>query len=315
MSAYKLSFVVPIYGVEQYIGKFAESVFNQTRSGVQYVFVNDGTRDASMEILERLIDEKYAHLRKDIVIVHQENQGLPIARKTGIVNASGEYILLIDSDDWIEPTTVEKLTDAMAQSDADMICFGFYKERRNRYTLKRNKMYKIEEKLTFIADLYNYRAFGYTWNKCFRRSLYVDYEMHTPPHGMHEDIYLMSQIIYHARSFYHIKDYLYHYRTFNLSSISSQSRRNREVTSVYNQLDLYDKFRSDIDHSPLKEAAGGIVLRAVWNGLKFKEDFYATYPWLEEEVRKARVGGDYLLPLYKQLYVKLYNHRRMNKKQ
>lgn len=313
MSSYKLSFVVPIYGVEQYIRQFAESVFNQTYEGVQYVFVNDGSKDASMYILNSVIDEKYSHLRKDIIIVNQENQGLPVARKTGLAHATGEYILLIDSDDWVEPTMAEKLVKAIDETGADLIYFGFYKERLRRRSLKQERHYTIEQKETFVADLYNYRAFGYTWNKCFRRRLYTEQETYTPIYGMHEDIYLMSQIIYRARSFYHLKEYLYHYRTYNMSSISSQNRRNREIPSVYNQLDLYEKYRHDIAHSPIRKAGGGIVLRAVWNGKKYGVDYYAAYPWLSQAVKDASLSMDYLLPLYKQIYVKIYNYVRSRK--
>ena len=82
---YRLSLIVPIYGVERYIKQFAESALGQSYDDIQFVFVNDGTKDKSMEILEELIEERFNQLRPRIVIVNKENGGLPSARKmTGL---------------------------------------------------------------------------------------------------------------------------------------------------------------------------------------------------------------------------------------
>ena len=106
---YKVSLIVPIYGVERYIRQFAESALGQTYDDMQFVFVNDGTKDRSMEILQELIDEKYSSLKSRIVIINKENGGLPSARKAGLDVAEGEYILFADSDDWLDTDAVMKV--------------------------------------------------------------------------------------------------------------------------------------------------------------------------------------------------------------
>lgn len=87
-----ISIIAPIYGVEQYITKFAESLFTQDYPHTEYIFVNDGTKDRSIEILEKLIDEKYSHLKSQIKIIHKKNGGLPAARRTGLEHATGDYV-------------------------------------------------------------------------------------------------------------------------------------------------------------------------------------------------------------------------------
>ena len=82
MNRYKISLVVPVYGVEFYIRQFAESAIDQSYNNIQFIFVNDGTKDRSMEILEELIEERFNHLRSRIIIINKENGGLPSARKT-----------------------------------------------------------------------------------------------------------------------------------------------------------------------------------------------------------------------------------------
>ena len=71
---YKLSLIVPIYGVERYIRQFAESALGQSYDDIQFIFVNDGTKDRSMEILEELIEERFTHLKSRIIIVNKENE-------------------------------------------------------------------------------------------------------------------------------------------------------------------------------------------------------------------------------------------------
>ena len=87
MNGYRISLIVPVYGVEKYIRQFAESALGQTYQDIQFVFVNDGTKDRSIDILEELIEEKFQHLKPRILIVNKENQGLPMASKTGLEHA------------------------------------------------------------------------------------------------------------------------------------------------------------------------------------------------------------------------------------
>ncbi|MBQ5836463.1 MAG: glycosyltransferase family 2 protein, partial [Alistipes sp.] len=96
---YKISLIVPIYGVERYIAQCAKSVLGQTYEDIQFIFVNDGTKDRSMEILGELIEAEFSHLKERILIINKENGGLPSARKAGLEAAEGEYILFADSDD------------------------------------------------------------------------------------------------------------------------------------------------------------------------------------------------------------------------
>ena len=79
-----ISWIVPVYRVEKYIGRFAESVFGQSYPHIQYIFVNDETDDSSVDILKALIEARYSHLIEKILIVDQPHAGLPAARKTGM---------------------------------------------------------------------------------------------------------------------------------------------------------------------------------------------------------------------------------------
>ena len=115
-----ISVIVPVYKVENYIAECATSLFTQTYSNIEYIFVNDGSPDASLSVLNKLIEEKFFSLRDRIVIVNKENEGLPMTRKVGLQYAKGEYILHVDSDDWLETNAIEILVRRALETNADL---------------------------------------------------------------------------------------------------------------------------------------------------------------------------------------------------
>ena len=307
---YKISLIVPIYGVEPYIRQCAESVLAQTYEDIEFIFVNDGTKDRSMEILNELIEEKFSHLRPRIVIVNKENGGLPSARKSGLEVATGEYILFADSDDWLEVDAVERVMARAERTDADLIYFHLVKEYENRQSIKSERTYTVDEKRLWVRNLLNYNSNGYTVTKCFRRKLYTDNFVSFPKLGMHEDIYLMSQIIFYARSIEHLPEALYHYRKTNVASMCAQKRSVRHIASSRNLLGLYIDYKDRMKGSPVEGVIDGVVLRAGWHSMIHDCDLFAEFPWLSEAISNAKLNLHYRTPLLFQIFVKIYNFFR-----
>ena len=306
MDKYRISLIVPIYGVEKYIAKFAESALDQTYQNLQFIFVNDGTKDRSMEILRDLIANRYAHLQSRIVIIDKENGGLPSARKAGLDVAEGEYVLFADSDDWTETDAVEKVMAKADETHADIKYFDLIKEYGNRTSYKREREYTGATKDDFIVNIFNYKSFGYTVTKCFKRRLYTENVIYFPKLGMHEDIYLMSQIIFHAKSLVHIPEALYHYRKDNPDSFCAQDRLKRHVSSTTNLLDLYEHYRDNLKGSPIERVAGSILMRAGQHSIMHGYDFFVKYPYLAGDIRKTRISCRYRTAVPMQVIVKIY---------
>ena len=307
MNKYRISYITTIYGVEPYIAKFAESFLGQTYDDIQFIFVNDGTKDASMDILHALIEERFSHLKERITIINKENEGLPLARKSGLDAAEGEYVLFADADDWVELNLIERVMDVADKTHADIIYFDIVKEYGTKRSIKHEREYTAATRELWIENIFNYRAQGYTATKCFRRALYTDNLIYTPKLGMHEDMYLMAQLIYRAESIVHLPEVLYHYRKDNANAMCSQRRKVRHIASSRNMLDLYSKFMDNLAESPIKDVADGLVLRAGWHYIIHRCDLYEEYPWLGDAIRKARLSTTYRTPLVFQLIVKCYN--------
>lgn len=306
MKQYKVSLIVPIYGVEKYIEKFARTALGQTYDNMQFVFVNDGTKDASMDVLNALIEKEFSHRKDDILIINKVNEGLPLARKTGLDNATGEYILFADSDDWMELDAVQKVMAKADETDADIIYFDLVKEYGDRTSYKAEREYTSETKADFIVNMFNYKSFGYTVTKCFKRRIYTDNIIYIPKLGMHEDIYLMSQIIHYAKTLAHIPEALYHYRKDNPASFCSQGRSQRHITSTINLLDLYEHYKDNLKGSPIENVAGSILMRAGQHAIMHGYDFFEKYPYLAADIRKTPISFRYRTAVTMQIIVKIY---------
>lgn len=300
------SVIVPVYGVEPYIAKFAHSLLGQTYDSIQFIFVNDGTKDASIDVLKAVIDNEYAHLKDRIIVVNKENEGLPAARKTGMEYVSGDYVLHVDSDDWLDTSLIAKLADKAVETDADIIYYDFYKEYSRYAKHDVEKEYTASDKMKFIHGLFNYKAYGYVWNKCVKRRLYLENEITFPVYGMHEDIYLMSQLLYYADSIVHLNEPLYHYRRNNPGSISAAKSVNRRRDSAMNMMDLYYRYENDLENSPIRDVVGEILFRTAWLSIRYKLGFFDRYPNLAPAIKKIRPSFANKTFILWQLYVKLY---------
>lgn len=297
--------IVPIYGVEKYIRQCADTVLGQTYDKIQFIFVNDGTTDASMEVLNGLIEEKYRHLKPSILIINKENEGLPAARRTGLEHATGDYVLHVDSDDWIELDTVERIAAKAAETDADLICFKVFKEEAKRTRVRGNREYTIDEKDRFVRDIMTHKAYGYTVNKCAKRSVYTDNKVFFAKYGMFEDVFLMTQLVHYSKSYAHIDAPFYHYRRTNYESFTRQKRSRKRLYASMNMLDLYRAFSDDISDSPIRQSVGRIFYHAAWCSIIYGLDLFRSYPEMLEMIRNTPVGRHNLLPLWQQLFVRI----------
>lgn len=290
-----ISLIIPVYGVELYIAEFADSVFGQSCPDIQYIFVNDGTKDRSIEVLNDLIEAKYPHLREHIVIVNKENGGLPAARKTGMEYATGDYIYHVDPDDWLSPGALEAIAAKCRETNADIVYFNYVKEYSNRSSVKKEKEYQISQKEQYVRDMYNHRAFGTLCNKCVKRSLYEDNDVHHPLYAYAEDCFLSVQLVGYARSIAYLDMDVYHYRKNNPHSITRQGRKRRKKEYAMNFLNLYELYRGrTLDNNPVAVLSDDILIQAGWYSIAYGLGLFAKYPYLAHDISKARIrsGSD-----------------------
>ncbi len=216
----RISVIIPIYGVEKFISRCAESLMTQTLDDVEYIFVNDCTKDSSIEVLLSVL-ERYAERKLQVKIInHEVNKGLPAARNTGLSIASGEYIYHCDSDDYLEAEMLECLYDTATSNDADFVWSDYFlcHEHREHYVKQPSYDTPIATLKGMLVGAMKYNV----WNKLIRRSLYTDNGISFPEgHTMGEDMTTMMLMPYVKKVAY-VPRALYHYVRYNAGAITMQ---------------------------------------------------------------------------------------------
>ncbi len=226
MKNIKVSILVPFYKVEKYVGRCIESLFTQTYTNIEYVFVNDCTPDKSMEVIIEYI-EKYGVAERCKMIVHEQNQGISASRNDCLDNMTGDYFLFVDGDDYINKDMVELLVDAAVRENADISGCGYIEEYPDhsveypqKYTNNHDEMLRSITMLTIK---------GVLWKLLIRRELIVINNLRFPyDNSINEDYYYCCRLFYYAKSFASVDKCLYHYVQYNPNNLTKKSLQNIE---------------------------------------------------------------------------------------
>lgn len=275
----KISVIIPVFGVERFIERCVRSLMEQTFDDVEYIFVDDASKDRSIDLLYKTL-ESYPKRKEAVsVIAHKVNAGLPAARNTGLENATGEYVFHCDSDDFIEPDTLELLYNAAEKNDADIVwCDWFLTFEKNE-----RRMYEpsFVDSFQALKAMLGGRMKFNVWNKLVRRKLYVENNVKFPAgYGMGEDMTMM--LLYaHADKVCHIDKALYHYVKMNTSSFTQTVSKVNFDSLKYNvervSGELFNLFGNRIEQEiaflkleakfPLLVMSSDISFYRLWNDL------------------------------------------------
>ena len=230
-----LSLIIPVYKVEPYIADCLNSIFSQLndRRNVETVIVNDGTPDNSMKIVEKLTEG-----RNDVQIINQKNQGLSIARNTGLSHAKGEYVWFIDSDDWLLPNAInEVLTYILSYTDIPV--FSTILE---RHIEKQNKIeqeyYPAKKELSGKEYLQLKYKQGASQRFIFKKEFLIKHNLSFYPGILHEDGLFGYQMLYWAEKMLILEKPVYAYRIREEGSIMSSisMRTPKDMLFIHQQL-------------------------------------------------------------------------------
>lgn len=205
----KVSVIIPVYGVEKYIERCARNLFEQTLDDIEFIFVDDCTKDNSIEILKQILQEYPSRIAQTRILRHEINKGLPQARRTGIEAARGEYIAHCDSDDWPEKCMYEDMYEAAKKQNADIAISNIYLSSDDNHIPEPGVI--NPNKYNILSDMFQWNIPLAVWNKLVKRDLYISNEIYSPVYNIGEDMVLMVQLIYHAKTFVHVSKNLYHY--------------------------------------------------------------------------------------------------------
>ncbi|MBO7082006.1 MAG: glycosyltransferase family 2 protein [Neisseriaceae bacterium] len=214
MARYAVSIVVLIYKVEDYIEKCAHSLFRQDFESIEYIFINDNTPDQSVQILQKVI-EQYPNRKEHIKIIHQsERTHLGHVRGIGLSYATGDYVIYVDSDDWIEPNMISALHQQAQKDDADVVCCDFFMSYPSKEVEKKEPFETAQH--DWLKSQLDVSIHSSVWTKLVKKDLYQKIQM--PQFSYFEDYFMSIQLLYLAKKVSFVHQFLYHYTQFNSNS-------------------------------------------------------------------------------------------------
>lgn len=249
---YKFSIIIPVYNVEKYLSKCLDSVIGQTYKNIEIICINDGSTDNSLEILKT-----YAQKDKRIKIINQTNQGVSIARNNGIDNATGDYILFVDSDDWIELNTCEILNAELGNKFQDLIIFN----------------HSVVTKKTIRPTKYLGGNKFALWAACYKTDIIKNNNIKFPENiKISEDHFFKYNFLYYARKIKYIDKYLYFY---NLTNENSATKDYKKVLDgdieAYNLLLNTDFYKRSTKEKQLEMTDyWGLLIFGAWSVIPLK---------------------------------------------
>lgn len=277
---YKISIIIPLYNVEDYIEECLQSIISQTYKGeLECIIVNDCGNDNSLSIIQHFISS-YKGAIEFKIVHHDRNRGLSAARNTGVRYATGNYVYFLDSDDYISTDCIEVLTEPLKDRDYDMVVgdvemFGNTKEID----------FLCEDKNAILGNIDIFKhwyversIYVMAWNKLTKTTLFKEYDLTFLEGQLHEDELWTYKIASHIESVAISKKRTYFYRIRENSITSKNSHKVIErYKSCYKTLEYVITHKANVDEQYYQTCViyyFGVMLR---NTFEANFDFYKDY--------------------------------------
>lgn len=209
---YQLSVIIPIYNTEAFIERCAKSLFEQTLSSIEYIFVDDASKDASIDKLSAVIEDYPTRKPHIKIIRHEKNLGTLLTKLDGMQAARGKYFIVCDSDDWVDRDAYQCLVDKAEQTNADIVTCNYLKEFGDHSQLCRHDPSPYKRGRDIVAHSY---LTGFEWQEC--TNIFKNYPRllnsieRIEGICMWDDVYVAILLYYHANKVEHVDRPLYHY--------------------------------------------------------------------------------------------------------
>ena len=223
----EFSIIIPVYNVEKEIRNCLDSIKNQTYGDFEVLCVDDCGKDSSMDIVREYAQKD----NRFKILTHEHNRGVSAARNTGLDNASGEYTMFVDSDDWLETNALEIIKNNFDKSKSEVIVFNIY----NCYPDGKKEIndttnFKKANQTQVLLTENNLNTFiGVVWNRAYKTSLINDNHIRFPEGMIIEDSDFTFKISMHLKSVFLIDDVLYNYLRNREGSYTTEDAVNNRI--------------------------------------------------------------------------------------
>ncbi len=237
----KISFIIPCFRVEKYLERCVYSILNQPTEDYEIVMIDDGSDDNTGVIADKI---KSDNPSKNIVVVHQENQGLSGARNTGMSHASGKYIWFVDSDDFLTDNSLDKIVSKLEETDCSLMIMDYRfvneKEEETRY-IKNHPSDSFCERFEDRKDILVYSSVQ-ACDKIYKRELLESNGFYFPKGRINEDLAVIPALYFKAESICYFPLASYNYRV-RANSIMTSIKADKIYDGLKSMQDLIDSYK------------------------------------------------------------------------
>lgn len=245
-----ISFVIPVYNTEKYLKRNIESLLSIPNKEVEFIFIDDGSKDSSAEIIRN-----YMERDRRIKYYWKENGGLGSARNLGIRMATGKYISYVDSDDYIEGTLFATIIEKLIQTDVDVLEFSFDLVDANYTFIQRSRIPKNDELMGCVIPgkkwLVEEKKCGLVGSCVYKKSMILENQLLMPEGVIHEDMDYLPKVLWYADKYMYVDLCVYHYYMRGDSLVHNKNLRHNE--DAYRGILRLKDFVASVDDKTKKD--------------------------------------------------------------
>lgn len=237
--ACSVSVIIPVYNVEKYLSRCLDSILIDNMGCLEIICVDDGSGDASGAILNR-----YSELHTELKVIHKKNEGLSIARNVGLLEAKGDYVYFLDSDDYLFPGMLKKMYCFAVENQLEMACFNVLKNGKQLY-FESDVDIAPTSGDDFVCQFNRQAGFPYVapvWMYLYKRSFLLKNKLYNKEYRLHEDEEFTPRALYLCARIALLNIPIQYHRVFREGAITSSVSVKHLSDSVLNFRDLYDFF-------------------------------------------------------------------------
>lgn len=271
-----ISIIVPVYKVENELSRCVDSIIRQTYSNIEIILVDDGSPDKCPQICD-----EYSKKDKRIKVIHKKNGGLSDARNVGLLDSTGDYILFIDSDDYIELDSCERFIKILDNRSPDIVIgeakevYAYKTMDIKHSNLKNGQEYTAKEYLKFAINALEWYA--PTWINMYKRSFLINKNLRFLKGILHEDMQILPDLFLEADKIIYMNYSFYNYikRENSITTMNKKDKNWESLLIIYGQWkEKFDK----VNDLELRELLYGILIKQFLYGCRECQVIKTEFP-------------------------------------
>lgn len=279
----KVSVIIPVYNAGKTIKGCVDSLIKQSYKNIQIIIVNDGSNDNSLQICNQIKQD-------NIIIIDKKNEGVSIARNTGIENSDGEYIVFVDSDDYVKEDYISKMVRTIEDDNADWVICNYDIVTKNETTpnnsLESIRKCDINDIDKYLFEIYSRTLLNQPWNKLYKREFIQ--EKFNPNMSLGEDLIFNLEYMKNIKTFSYINECLYQYNIGTVGTLSGQKQLAKEFFFLYENLYKYINTKKTIRTKEWNHFLVHHYIRFLYEQGK-KEDLKTSYKLLKDFQKQMNI--------------------------